>query len=323
MPGLRRLFPGAELHWVANTEYVPLVSAAGLDRAIPFERGAWRTWSGAWDGARQFARLCAQMRRGRYGIVIDLQGLARSAVMTAVTGAPLRVGYADAREGARLVYNRRIEVDRAHTHAVDCCLAALRSLGMEKPAAAWEWTALGHHRASVRARLGLEPRGYCIVAPAARWHTKEWLPDRFASVAASLASGHGLKVLLTGDQGQAGALDALRAKTISAGCPETMVAACAGTLSLVELLAACADARIVVTLDTGTMHLAASVQTPTVALMGPTNPVRHGPYGQLNRVVRPSECDPCYKRRCPKGRNCMADITVEQVMTAIGDVLEA
>ena len=157
------------------------------------------------------------------------------------------------------------------------------------------------------------------VNPVALWETKLWMEDRFAALADRLVKEQAVDVVFTGGPTDRSVIDGILTRM-------AMPAAnLAGRTSLPVLAAIYRRAALLVTTDTGPMHLAAAVGTPVVALFGPTAPWRTGPFGEGHRVIRTAPpCSPCFKRRCDEHRcRCMKDISVERVHDAVIDLLGA
>jgi lipopolysaccharide heptosyltransferase I len=323
VPALREHYPDAAIDWLANSEYAGLVRSAACIRHVHvFARGSWRAAGGYLHGLLNFARLARELRRARYDVVIDLQGLLRSAWFTCLTGAPIRVGFADAREGAHLAYNRRVEVDRYNTHAADCCRAAVETLTGTPAAVRWEWRTLTAEAAAVRARFGTQPGGYFVCVPGTRWQSKCWPAAKVAETARQLWEQYRQPIVLTGSASETTITQEVADAARAMGCPDETIIDGAGKLSLPELLALFEDCRLVVTPDSGPMHMAVAAGARVVAIMGPTSPVRHGPYAQDdNVVVAPRVHAPCYRRVCTHSEPCMASLPVTDVLAKINEVL--
>jgi heptosyltransferase-1 len=323
VPALRAHYPDAAIDWLANSEYADLVAAAAhIRRVYAFERGQWRRIGGIGGGLRNLVRLVRDLRRAKYDIVIDLQGLLRSACFTCLTGAPIRVGFANAREGAHLAYNRRVAADRDGTHAVDCCMAAVEALTGERYSPRWEWRELEGEAATVRTALGTRRGEYFVCVLGSRWQSKCWAVSHVADAVRGLWERYHQPVVLSGAESEAAIAESVINAVQAAGCPAEAVINAAGKLSLVELLELFRDSRAVITPDSGPMHLAIAAGAQVVAVMGPTNPVRHGPYGQLEHVVvAPRAHAPCYRRVCLHSEPCMTMLPAEDVLVKVDDVL--
>jgi 3-deoxy-D-manno-octulosonic-acid transferase/heptosyltransferase-1 len=151
------------------------------------------------------------------------------------------------------------------------------------------------------------------VNPVAFWETKLWEEEKFAELCDRLREELGIGIVLTG--GESAPLERIcrkmRTKAVNLG----------GRTTLRELACIYREAALLVTTDSGPMHLAAAVGTPIVALFGPTDPARTGPYGPGHRIIRKGlSCSPCFRKRCETPR-CMTDISVEEVFTAVKEML--
>ena len=286
---LRHRYPAAHLAWLINAELSPLLDRCPvINDRILFHRRTAATW----------LPLLRQLRGGRFDLVVDLQGLARSGIFAVATRAPRRLGLGDAREGARLAYTETVPVTRAH--AVDRYLRVADHLGCEP--------------LPVEFPLGLEGRApsrpWIGINPSARWPTKLWGDDKFAELVRQLPRD---RVVVTGT-----AADRQRCERIAQG-----VRNLAGKTSLLELAETYRQCAVVITNDSGPMHLAAAVGTPVVAIFGPTDPALTGPYGSGHVVCHTGiPCSPCLKDRCRHERpmECMETVSVEQVLAAVASV---
>ncbi len=324
VPRLRQLIPSCEIHWLVNAEYADVVAAAGVDRVLSFHRDSWRRWSGVLTGARNVVALSRALLAAKYDVALDLQGLFRSGWFTWITRAPLRIGFADARECARMFYNRRVAIDRHATHAVDCYLKTLEILGDNKSPAEWQWFGLDTVAEKLHAGLGTSVGAYFVFVLGARWKSKRWTASAFAETAVELWETYQQRIFLVGDSREQEMADAVIREAGARGRADDGILSLAGKINLVELIALCRDSRLVLTPDTGPMHCAVAAGAKVVALMGPTDPVRHGPYNQPEHVVKSSmPCMPCYRRRCrAKGQSCMEALTPAMVMQAVGLQIE-
>jgi ADP-heptose:LPS heptosyltransferase len=161
---------------------------------------------------------------------------------------------------------------------------------------------------------GRKPEGrFVAVSPVAFWETKLWEDHKFSELGERIYRELGIAVILTG--GEAGSLEKIKARM------KTAAVNLGGRTTLRELASLYRDASLVITTDSGPMHLAAAVGTPVVALFGPTDPARTGPYGRGHRIIRRGiSCSPCFRKQCEAPR-CMTEISVEDVFAAVKDVL--
>jgi heptosyltransferase I len=308
LEALRSAYPAAHITWLVEAAYAPLLAGhPALDEVWEAPRlHASELLAGA--NPARLRRLLHLLRARRFDLVLDVQGLLKSAVWVALARSPRKIGYDQTREGSYLVLTERVPPFDPEAHAV------LRYLNLAHY--------LGAPPALPRFRLGLglgvdttvlvpeaAAAPLAVLHPGARWASKRWPPASWARVAEWL-NQQGFQVAITGSRA-----DAELALSITGQSPASIVNL-TGCTSLAELAAILRWARLAVTTDTGVMHLAAALATPAVALFGPTAPWRTGPYGEGHRVVRLElPCSPCFKRRCPDPR-CLHDLTPQMVVAA-------
>ena len=302
-----------------------------------------------------------ELRGRPYDLVIDFHGLLKSAAIVLISGGKRKLGYDSLQEGSGLFYNEKIPEDlgkHAVDRYLDfirylaagrddrgaTCLAAtpefIISVGKEelRRVAAL----LNEHAASLpssRERhppppvprplpAGDQPEAetaaggedvhrdvprFIAVNPVAFWETKLWEDQKFAELGDRLREELGIGIVLTG--GEAGPLERIR------GRMRTEAVNLGGRTTLRELACLYRQASLLVTTDSGPMHLAAAMGTPVVALFGPTDPARTGPYGPGHRVIRRAlSCAPCLRKRCDNPR-CMTEISVEEVFATVREMV--
>ena len=311
---LRQRFPAAQIDWLIKPECADLVRChPALSGLVSFPR---RAAGGAWPQAVQMMAALRAVRRARYELAVDLQGQMRSAAFALASRAPVRIGFARAREGAWLAYSHRIPVPSLDHHAADRNLWLGRLLGFAPDAPDFRLYLPPDAvpaTAALLLRHGLVGRRFAVLVPGTLWQTKHWSIAGFATVGRHLAE-RGLSVVLAGAD-----RDRPLAAAVAAACPGAIDLA--GETSLGRLAALLQQAAICVTNDSGPMHIAAALGTPVVAAFGPTNPVRTGPYGQPDAVVRAGvPCSPCYirrLRRCPHQHRCMTTLAPAMMIDRI------
>jgi lipopolysaccharide heptosyltransferase I len=313
---LKRRYPAVTFDWLVEEETAAIVTGhPSLGHSVVSGRRRWlrqlrdpRTAPAALREARAFV---AEVRHRRYDAVLDLQGLLKSALYVLAAGAPMRVGFAEGREGAPWVLTHRIVAPPQPVHAVRRYLALAAAVDATEPV--WDFSIpVGERdRAEARAALAGLPQPRVVLHPGARWRTKLWQPEAWHQVAGALAAG-GAGVLVTGSRE-----DAPLAERIVSGL-DPRARSAAGQVSLKGLAALLAEVDLMVTVDSGPMHMAAAVGTPLVALFGPTDPARTGPFGQAVVLRRDLACSPCLDRRCriPERDRCMRELTPGDVLAA-------
>lgn len=308
---LRRAWPDARIDWVVRDSLAPAVAAhPDLTEIVPFPRSRF---AGAWRRpavAGEMVAWARALRRRRYDLVIDCQGLSRSGLITKLTGAPCRVGFRSARELAALAYTRRVDHDPA-AHTVDAMLALVAAVGVE-PVKDLRLHVNDDDRrwwADRRAAGGLDR--YAVLAPTARWASKRWPTDRWRDLAAAMA-GHGHeRLVIVGGPGE---------ETQAAGiAPEAMDLV--GSITIGRTMAVIAAADVVVAHDSAPLHMAVGFDRPCVGLFGPTDPDIVGPYERPEAVVRPASAAPArsYRHRHVDDE-LMRRITVDDVLARVNAV---
>lgn len=323
---LRRHRPGARIAWLVEEAAAGLVQGhAALDRVIVWRRGAFdrALKAGRLPAAAGVFRGCLrELRETRYDLVIDFQGLAKSAFWAAVARGIRKAGYGPGQrrnEFAHLVLNERIRVTAPGAHAVERNLRLLEGLGFPRLPLAYDFPLAPADDAEAAALLAEMDLGgstrFAAVNAMTRWPTKNWTADRFAATADRLAEA-GLPVVFTGAAGDRAALDQI------AAAMHTPMRRLDGRTSLKSLAALFRRARVVLSTDTGPMHLAVAVGTPVVALFGPTDPGYTGPQGEGHVVLRAGvNCSPCFRRDCRTTQHekhaCMVRLRPEDVAEAV------
>lgn len=302
---LRKRFPAAKITWLIAPACAGIVEGLPGIELLQFDR---KNWGKAWrspSAARDLLAFQRALRDRHFDLVLDVQGLFRSGWFTWKTRSPMRVGFANAREMAWLFYTRRVDVGPTEQHAVDRYLKLLDAIGCPADTVEFPLPITDRDRQRSRELCG-DGSPYAVLCPGANWPTKRWPAAQFAQLVTPLRQRWGLRTIVAGGPG-----DRRLGEEITGGlnrCGET---------SLMELAAMTEGASVVVTNDSGPMHIAAALKRPLVAVFGPTNPVRTGPYGMPGSIVRANvACSPCYRRECPRPR-CMDELGPEAVLSAI------
>lgn len=312
LAALRRLYPAADVTWLVKRQW------AGVVERI---EGVDRIWS-VDPGLQGWISRVPALRQARFDLVVDLQGLFRSAAMGWLSGSRRRIGFANGREGSPWFYTLRVAVPSADMHAVDRYLLVAKALGANiSGAPRFNFQIPQSDREFVDrllAQAGLQPGAAWIgMNVSARWPTKRWPAASFAAVADRIQESNLGRVVLIGGPGERAHVAEVKHHMKT---PPIDVAG-ASTVGLLPALLA--GASLLVTNDSGPMHIAAAVGTPVVALFGPTSPVRTGPYGDGHRILRRDlPCSPCFSRTCRHAvpLACLAEITPDEVWSAVKDI---
>jgi lipopolysaccharide heptosyltransferase II len=337
---LKRHLPAAEIFWWIDSNLAPLLEGdPDLTGIVHFERRRWaapRHWP-------EMLRSIRWMRAQNFDWVIDLQCLARSGAFAWLANGQFLIGLDEVREGARGFYDVAVRRASFHTHAVDWYLAVLPRLGVpvhnpfqwlpERPDVAAEvkrkWLAEPSIGVQASAcpdgtlKRELQPQGarWIALQPGARWANKRWPAEYFAELIRLLVKDFpDRRFAILG-----GVEDRPLGEIISRAAPTRCLNLC-GETSLPEMVEWLRRCELMVTNDTGPMHAAAALNKPLVALFGPTEPRRTGPYGHLENVLRLDlPCSPCLKSHCTyeKPDECLKAITPATVFEQVQKKLQS
>jgi lipopolysaccharide heptosyltransferase I len=314
---LRERYPHAVISWVVNRGYEPLLQGhPDLDATLPFDRGAAR--QGWLQAALAYNAWIRRFRDQDFDLVLDLQGLFRSALLTAASGAARRVGLSSAREGARWFYTDVVPVaDFNALHAVDRYWLVAKALGagagpkrfrLAIPQTEQEWAAAFLHDC---------PRPWLLLGPGSRWVTKRWLSSHFATLVRKAQDRFGGTVIVVGGQEEMALAQAVTAHLTGPARDLT------GRTSLPRLAAVLARADVMLANDTGPLHLAAALGRPVVAPYTCTRVLLNGPYGgEAGAVETRVACQGSYLKRCSR-MDCMAELTPERLWPLLQGILSA
>lgn len=324
--GLRVRYPEAAISWLVATSLAPLIAGnPELDEVISFDRRQYAMIGRKLGPTGRFAEFVGSLRARRFDLVIDLQGLFRSGFLSMATGAPVRIGFAQAREMAWIFYTHRIPAQHCDMHAAErnCLVGGLLGFGPGPMVFDLAVTA-AEREAAVAAitHAGIDPaEPFMAVLPGTRWETKRWSASRFAATIDAVMKEHGTKSLLLAspDEGALCREIVLEARSAPANL--------AGRTGIRELVAILERASVVLAQDSAPMHMAAALGRPLVAILGPTNRHRTGPYQMPDSVVQADlPCVPCYLKRlsqCPYDHRCMCSVEVADVARRVGEGLGA
>ena len=317
LAGLRRRYPEAQISWLVATPFVNLLERDDrINEIIPFDRKRFGRLGRSLSVTGEFWGFVKSLREREFDLLIDLQGLFRSGFLSMASGADVRIGFADARELSPMFYTHKIPARADEDiHAVDRNFLVAGMLGFADSPMDFSIAFDDADRAAAAALLEesrIEPGSpFVMLVPATRWETKCWPAERYGQLAKLLAERRGVKSVLVG-----GSSDIASGQVATDASGGAAVNLC-GRTTLRQLAALVQRSAVVVTADSTPMHMAAAMNRPLVALFGPTNPARTGPYGRMGDVVRIDlECSPCYLKRihqCPHDHACMQRLDAEMI----------
>jgi lipopolysaccharide heptosyltransferase II len=314
LPVLRLLklnYPISEIFWWIDSALAPLLEGdPDLTDIVRFERKRW----GKPQHWPEMLRSIRWLRAQKFDLVIDLQCLARSGAFAWLANGKFLIGLDEVREGARGFYDLAVPRKTFYTHAVDWYLSVLPPLGVPVHKH-FTWLPDRHVAAAEvkrkwfgeNSQFAIRNSQLILFQPGARWENKRWPVNYFAELVRLLAGKFPdtrFAILGSSDDKQLG-------EVISRAAPERCLNLC-GETSLPEMIEWVRLCNLMVTNDTGPMHAAAALDKPLVALFGPTEPRRTGPYGQLENVLHIElPCSPCLSSDCTyaKPNECLKAIS--------------
>ncbi len=310
LKAIKDSYPESHVDWVISRNLKGLLEDNPLiSSLIIFNKDAWKKPRNIFKTFKEIRSFKKRLSENYYEIVVDLQGLLRSGLITHSTPGALKIGFDDAREGSRFFYGKKVATDGA-VHAVDKNLLIAKTIGASPKKIGFPLYVSDEARNNIQNLLkGIND--YILIAPSSRWPSKRWPPEHFAS----LISKIGMPVVITGSPAEKNVVTAITDES-----PGATINLC-GKTDMKELVALIDGAKAIVSNDSGPMHIAAALNKPVIALFGPTDYEKTGPYGWQNskdlHVLRsPVKCSPCFKRRCDD-QECMSKITVETVYNVL------
>jgi heptosyltransferase-1 len=324
---LREAFPHATIGWLIEERWAELLCTLPTPRSGArsaqkplvdiLHTVSLKRWRASLFSTQTWERIAAglsDLRAVRYQVVIDLQGAMRSGILARWSGAPAIYGATHPRENiASVWYSRKVITERKHVVEQYCELAqALIGHPVPIPGAVFPCDPVA--KETVRKRLSEQSIDeFVILNPGAGWGAKQWPAERYGEVAKTLAQS-GLRSIINFGPGEE--VLAQAAKEAGGGTAATM------SFSISELIALTRRARLFVGGDTGPLHLAAALHVPVVAIFGPTDPARNGPFATRSVVLR-NPGSPTTLTRHAQPDPGMLEITTDQVVQACFKLLES
>ena len=313
MKAVRAHFPQAEITLLVR----PWVS--GLFTSVPFVDKVWS--EPAPSGLADWRRITRSIRSRQFDLALLLPNSFESALMMFLARIPRRVGYST--DGRAWMLTNAVAPGRETRHQVHYYLDLVRTLqaATELPSIQIEATRDERENARKLLSAGGIPNAapFLVLNPGAAYGSaKRWHEDRFAAAADTLAREMGLHVAIIGSGSERPIAEQIR------GRMNSPTAVLSGKTSLETLIGVLAESSLMITNDSGPMHMAAALGIPTVAVFGSTDERVTAPFGPRTRIVKhPVECSPCLLRECPIDHRCMNGVTVDDVCKAARELVGA
>jgi lipopolysaccharide heptosyltransferase II len=316
LEALDRRFPAAEISVLARSWVAGLFAGQpGVDQVIQYRPEDYR-------GLRGRRRLAGEIRRQGFDLAVLFPNSLDAALIPWLARVPCRVGYPT--DGRRLFLTHPVRPPSRGSgrHQVESYLDIIRALGGDGPSVPRLHVTKDVRDATIQFLkangIGEFDMLVALNPGAVYGSAKRWPADRFATVADALVDDWGARIALVGSRREIPILEEVGLRMRR---PAVMLG---GKTDLRTLMGLLERARLLLTNDTGAMHVASALDTPVLAVFGPTDVETTGPLGCRSRVVRePVPCSPCLLRECPIDHRCMRGVCVEQVVRAAGDLLEA
>jgi len=314
LSALRARWPNAHLTWVINKSLRGLLDGhPDLDEVITYDRAGTNFRP---QGIRNFARFLSTLRAGRFDLAIDLQGLLRSGLMAAATRAPIRVGFADAREGAPWFYTHRVVTSPSKPHAVDRLLEVAESFGADVKAPKFLAPTSISDQEWAHEQLNNVSQPRLMLNMGARWETKRWPAEHFAEVARRAVEHWGAGLVVVGAPEDRPIVE--RFQSVLGDIP---IKDLCGRTTLPQLAALACRCDLVLSNDTGPLHLATAAGAKTIGIYTCTLPALNGPYGpRASAITTKVACAGSYLTRCAR-LDCFQELSVDRVWGLVSEQL--
>lgn len=306
---IRESYPDAEIVVVANPLVSPLfLSHPYCDRVIVYDK------KGADRGISGFLRFVFRLRSERFDAAILFQKAIEAALMTFLAGIRVRIGYLTDYRGLLLSHGVELTDDIKKQHHTNHFISLLRFVGITGGDGRQRLTVTDSEKAWLQRTL--KETNWAVINPGAAYGSaKRWLPHRFAQVADELSSRYGYQIMLIGGPGEIEI-----GQEIEATC-RTNLSNFIGKTTVREMMALISVCKLMVTNDSGPMHVAAALGVPIVAIFGSTDHTTTYPAGVPYKIVRKDfPCAPCLLRQCPIDHRCMTSVKVDDVLSSVAQL---
>lgn len=308
---LRSAYPSAKIDWIVEEEASNiLVSHPFLNEVFVIKKRGW------FKDFKKTYNIAKSIKALDYDMVLDFQGLLKSGVWVFLSNGKRRIGFDKSGELSYLFLNEKLPLYNPDKHAVDRYLDIVAYLGLKHEKVRFPIFVSESEKKKVSGLLktnGIwEGTPFIVINPMARWETKLWDIKKFANLCNEIMDRLSCKVVI---------VSASSGKEIQeiTFLTDNRVIDLTGKTTLKELSYLMSLSKMVITVDSGPMHIAAAMGVPVIAIFGPTAPWRTGPYGEGHTVIRKElPCSPCFSRVCKdKGMICMKSIEVKDVLKAV------
>lgn len=313
LKSLKESFPDSNIHWLISRSFKNIIEEIELiDKIHIFERERWRGIKNCIRYSKEIYNLFHTIEQEHYDLVIDFQGLFRSGFATYCSHAPRRIGFKNAREFAYFAYNEKVNIPENIQHAIDKNALLVEQAIHQKTKIDFPTIFNAEIQQKTKQWIQKDKINIALI-PGARWDSKKWSVENFAKLTEKFLKYSQIHFLILGGKSE---------QNLECYFKNANTTSLLGKTTMLELASILQQVSLVVCNDSGPMHLSVAVQTPVLALFGPTDPNKTGPYGSQHKVLQASmPCSPCRNRKCHKQNWCMNQIAVEQVENGIKEIL--
>lgn len=320
LDALHHQFPESNINWVVEEKASDIIKGHPyLEKIIVSKRKRWlknlKQPSLWYPTLREIVGFLRELRAKKYDVVIDFQGLFKSAMLVFLSRGKRKVGYGNTREMSSLFLNEKVPFYPLDKHAVERNINLVGHLGAKCDDITFPVIVDEEDRKKVDHFLsanGISASNPLIsIHSQAGWASKKWDALKMARLSDKLIELYGAQIVFTGGSDEISSVEAIISQM------QHSPVNAAGETSLKELAYLLSLSQLMITLDSGPMHIASAMGTPTVVLFGPTAPWRTGPYCNNAIIIRKQlSCSPCFKRECDS-RACMEGISIDEVLKAV------
>ena len=324
---IKKHLPDCHISWLISDQFTQLASSfADVDEFIIFKRRDWARVNNWFD----LLKFLSTLRKRYFDYVFDFQGLFRSGICSFLVKSGRKIGFADAREFATFFYKQKITVPIEFVHAVEKNISLVnQAFGLTHDPHDYSPPRFkSNENARIEASQLLSPLNLTshtkliAIAPAARWDSKTWPSTFFAEIINLINQSieESVHFWLLGAEDERDIGESILQSTFAQNVTSLM-----GKTRLPVMLELLRMSNVLLSNDSGPMHIAAALQLPVVSLFGPTDPAKTGPFGNRHHVFRTQvTCSPCFKRKCPLPRQlCLDDvITPQEVSRCILETIQ-
>lgn len=306
---IKAQLPNCRITWLVDSTWIQFMELhAGIDRLIIFDRR---------NSVRSFFRTVRMLRQQQFDVCLDLQRILKSGVLSRLSGAPLRIGFApaNAKEFNHFFNNKYISVcDEKSVPKLEQYLDFLSALELERPAVLDFGIIKGTKAQDLSSVLPGAVEAAIGIVLSSSWESKNWTPEGYKDLLIQLLESPSDHLLLLG-----GKKDKALAERLTVQINNSKVIDLTGKTNLKQLAAVIQRCRLLIGPDSGPGHIAAALGVPAVTIFGPTFPDRVAPYNNRHLAVSiPVPCGPCLKKKCPGyGNVCTHNISAALVMEKV------